>query len=88
MKTSFRKSFARDLEKLKNAKLRAQIQSTITNIEAATDLRQISDLKKIISTDNFYRIRVGEYRMGVAIKQDAIEFIRCLHRRDLYRHFP
>jgi len=88
MKTSYRTSFARDLKKLKDTKVRAAIESTITNVEAATELRQISELKKIVGTDNFYRIRVGEYRIGVVVEKDVVEFIRCLHRRDLYRYFP
>ena len=39
-------------------------------------------------TTNFYRIRIGDYRIGVAVEGDTVEFVRCLARRDLYRYFP
>ncbi len=36
-------------------------------------------------TANFYRIRVGEYRIGIVVEGDRVDFVRCLPRRDLYR---
>jgi mRNA interferase RelE/StbE len=39
-------------------------------------------------TGNFYRIRVGDYRLGAVVEGDQVEFVRCLSRRDLYRFFP
>jgi mRNA interferase RelE/StbE len=47
-----------------------------------------SFLRKLSGADDYYRIRVGEYRLGVVIQGDKVEFVRCLHRRDLYRFFP
>ena len=37
---------------------------------------------------NFYRIRVGDYRVGMVVEGNQVEFVRCLSRRDLYRFFP
>jgi ribosomal-protein-alanine N-acetyltransferase len=39
-------------------------------------------------SSDFYRIRVGDYRIGVAVEGDEVEFVRCLHRRDIYGYFP
>lgn len=47
-----------------------------------------SVLKKRNGTENCYRIRVKDYWIGVTIEEDTVEFVRCLHRRDLYRFFP
>jgi mRNA interferase RelE/StbE len=33
-------------------------------------------------------VRIGDYRLGLKISEDAIELIRFLHRRDIYRRFP
>ena len=38
--------------------------------------------------ENAYRIRVGRFRIGFFLEGDAIEFVRCLPRKDAYRHFP
>lgn len=88
MKTAFRKSFTRDLKKIKDNDVYARVQRVIEEVEAATDLQGIGNLKKMSGTTNFYRIRIGDYRIGIAVEEDAVEFVRCLARRDLYRYFP
>lgn len=37
---------------------------------------------------DYYRLRVGDYRIGLEIEGEIIVFVRCLHRRDIYRYFP
>ncbi len=88
MKVGFRKSFARDLKKVKDQATLDRVRAVIESVEAATDSGAIGDLKKLSGTDHFYRIRVGEYRVGVAIEGHIVEFVRFLRRRDLYRFFP
>ena len=39
-------------------------------------------------TSGFFRLRIVDYRIGVAVEGDAEAFSRVLHRRDVYRHFP
>lgn len=37
----------------------------------------------------FYRIRIGDYRIGLQIESDnLVYFVAFDHRRDIYRHFP
>jgi len=48
----------------------------------------VSNLTKLSGSSGFYRIRVGDYRIGIAVEEDEVEFVRCLHRRDIYRYFP
>ncbi len=88
MKTSFRKSFARDLKKVKNKDLLEQVRNLIEQVENATALQEIGDIKKMAGTQCYHRIRLGEYRLGVAVENDTIEFIRFLSRKDLYKYFP
>jgi mRNA interferase RelE/StbE len=33
-------------------------------------------------------MRLGDYRLGFVFEQGAITFVRCLHRREIYRYFP
>jgi mRNA interferase RelE/StbE len=88
MKTSFRKSFSRDLKKIKDQVLLDRIREVIEQVEAARDLQGVADVKKMSGTDGYYRIRIGDYRIGIAVEADVVEFVRVLHRRDLYRFFP
>ena len=88
MIAAFRKSFTRDLKKIKDREILRRVEEAVEEVEAAEDLRQIGNLKKMSGTTSFYRIRIGDYRIGIAVEGDTLEFIRCLARRDLYRFFP
>ncbi len=37
---------------------------------------------------NYYRIRIGDYRAGIIVEGLTVEFIRFLHRKDIYKYFP
>ena len=88
MKTTFRKSFAKDLRKIKDRHVLEAVRKVIEEVENMRDPLAIGHLKKMAGTTSFYRIRVGNYRIGLALEKDVFEFIRCLSRRDLYRFFP
>jgi mRNA interferase RelE/StbE len=89
MKTAFVKSFQRDLKALrKDHEMRRRIQKKIEEVEAASGLDELSSLKKLAGGENYYRIRVGDYRIGIVVEKDAVVFVRCLHRREIYRYFP
>lgn len=88
MRTGFRKSFARDLKKVKDQAILDRVREVIEQVEKAADPGAVDDLKKLSGAGNSYRIRVGDYRVGVTIAGDTVEFVRFLPRRDLYRFFP
>jgi mRNA interferase RelE/StbE len=75
MKTAFRKSFARDLKRLKDNDVLERVRQVIEEVEAATNLQGIGNLKKMSGTTNFYRIRIGDYRIGTAVEGDTVEFV-------------
>ena len=83
MTATFRTSFLRDVRKIRDPILLARIRAAIETVEAADDLRNVSDLKKLSGSSGFYRVRVGDYRIGVAIEDETVEFVRVLHRRDI-----
>ncbi len=89
MKTTFLKSFAKDLKKLeRNTKLLARVQEIILQVEAAESILTINNLKKLKSEGSYYRIRLGNYRIGLIIEDETVSLVRILHRREIYRYFP
>ena len=40
------------------------------------------------ASGNFYRIRVGSYRIGVEVEDDVVILLRFGHRSEIYRRFP
>ena len=88
MKTVFRASFQSDVKKLRDVTLLASIREAIEKIEQAQNSLEVVNLKKLRGAKGCYRVRVGEYRLGLIIVGDTVEFVRCLNRREIYRYFP
>ena len=88
MNVQFRASFSKDLRSIKNKNLLGRIRETIEYIEKAKKLSDIANLKKLKGGSIYYRIRVGEYRIGLTIEDDTVVFVRFLNRKEIYRYFP
>ena len=81
------KSFEKDTRKIKDEVLLQNIAYCIENVMAATSLQQIASLKKLKGFKFHYRIRVGDYRVGIFTKM-ILYFERFIHRKDIYKFFP
>lgn len=88
MKTEFTTSFAKDLRSIKDKNLRLRILELIEFVERASSLDAIPNLKKLRNSSNYYRVRLGAYRVGITIRGSTVSFVRCLHRKEIYRYFP
>ena len=90
MKTEFRKSFERDLKRIsRDAALFQRIRDVLAEVEGARTLSEVTSLKRLSGGNGtYYRIRIGDYRLGLEFLDGTVVFVRCLHRRDLYRYFP
>ena len=88
MKTLFKSSFAKDLKSIKSKDVLDAVAQLIERVESAQRLQAISDVKKLQSKGNYYRIKLGDYRVGITASKNEITFVRCLNRKDIYRRFP
>ena len=88
MNVEFRKSFEKDLNTLRDESLLQRIQAVIEEVEAAENFGDVSNLKKLKADGNYYRIRIGDYRIGIAFDENIVIFVRVLHRKEVYRYFP
>lgn len=88
MKVQFRKSFEKDLRKLRDREVLSRVQGIIGEVEASQRLDEISNFKKLKTQGNYYRIRVGDHRIGIMIDGETVNFVRILHRREIYKKFP
>lgn len=73
---------------MRNKDVRRHIRDTIDEIGRAQSLQELTGVKKLKGSGDYYRIRVGEYRIGVILAGDSVVFVRCLDRKDIYRYFP
>jgi len=88
VKVEFRKSFAKDLGKIRDQDLLDRIKVAIEEIENAENLLDMSNIKKLKADGDYYRLRVGNYRIGFIEDEEIISLVRVLHRREMYRYFP
>jgi mRNA interferase RelE/StbE len=88
LNTLFRQTFEKDLAAISNTRLLQRIQTIIEQVEKARTFQEISNLKQLDAKGKYYRIRLGDYRMGFVFENKSVTFVRCLHRREIYRYFP
>ena len=88
MKLAFTNKFLKQVSKLKDKKLAKEIEKVIESTEVATSLSEIKNLKKLKGHKDFYRIRVGDYRIGIQFKNSEFTFAAIDNRKDIYKYFP
>jgi mRNA interferase RelE/StbE len=82
------KAFEKDTDKIKDKRILFKIVDVIEKVREADDIISIKNIKKLKGSNKFYRIRIGDFRIGIIIDNDIVEFIRCLDRKDIYKYFP
>ena len=88
MNVEFKASFAKDLRKVRDERLKERVRETIEQVEQAGSLQEITNMKKLKGETGYYRVRVGDHRLGLSVEGDIVTFVRFLHRKDMYRYFP
>ena len=88
MRVEFRRTFEKDLRKIRDQTVLGKIKAIIELVEAAQTLDQVANVKKLKGEDGYFRIRLGDYRIGLFLQEDTILFVRIMHRREFYRYFP
>ncbi|MGL5076480.1 MAG: type II toxin-antitoxin system RelE family toxin, partial [Waterburya sp.] len=86
----FKDSFLKDIRSIKDKRLLSRLEQLILVVETVDDFSQLPNIKKLKGQKNkfYYRLRIGNYRVGIIIKQDIIIFVRFLNRKEIYRYFP
>lgn len=88
MNIRYEATFAKDLKRIRNKQLLRRIQSVIEELKSATDFEQVRNSRKLVGYDSYYRIRIGDYRIGVEVEGEIVYLVRFLHRKDIYSKFP
>lgn len=89
MKTLYLPSFLTDLKALKSTRVFNPIKTlAFEKIPSCSTLDEIRNLTKLTGYDDAYRIRVGDYRIGIFVNGNTLTFARVLHRKEIYRYFP
>lgn len=88
MKFRIEKSFDKDVDSISDKNVLKKLRTFVAAIEGAESIREIPHLKKIEGFSSFYRVKIGDYRLGLEISRREAVLVRFLHRKDIYRYFP
>jgi mRNA interferase RelE/StbE len=88
MEVVYLRSFLKDIKKIKDKNLKAQIKSILKAIEKADKLESLPNIKKLKGYSTVFRVRIGAYRLGVFKNAEVVEIARFLKRNDIYKVFP
>lgn len=88
MRVKFLSKFNKDLDKLNNRSLKQKVTKIIKDVEYANNIFDIHNIKKLKGDTISYRIRLGDYRIGIYFENNIFEFARIIHRKDIYKVFP
>ncbi|MGE0589302.1 MAG: type II toxin-antitoxin system RelE/ParE family toxin [Cyclobacteriaceae bacterium] len=88
MEVSFLKKFSKDLDKISNPNDLKAIADVIDLVKKANRIMDIPGTKKLVGFADAYRIRHGDYRIGIFVNKNAVIFARVAHRKDIYKIFP
>ena len=89
MKLLYGKRFNKDLDAIRHeAKVKKKLLELIEQIKETDSLANLKAVRKIEGYQNYFRIKVGNYRLGIKLTKKRIELIRFLHRKEIYRRFP
>ena len=90
MEVLFKRTFIKDFKKLpKNIqeKVREICLFIFPETKNFNEIRHFP-VRKIQGFNIYFRIKVGNYRIGFKKEGQSIVFMRVLHRKDIYRFFP
>ena len=88
MKVEFLSKFVADLDKINVVHVKKTVIRTIELVESVNHLSEIPNLKKLKGHKSAFRIKIGDYRIGIFIKGRTVEMARVVHRKDIHKVFP
>ena len=89
IKVVYAEDFLKDLKKLKGTPYYNSIKNLcFEKIPSLKTTSEIESLKKLKGHDSYFRVRKGDFRIGIKMEASIVTFLRCLPRKDIYKYFP
>jgi len=89
MDIEFSKSFEKQTSQIKDKALLIRLSKLVKRVMECKSLTEIPNLKPMVGYTGFYRIRLGEYRVGISLENKTVWFL-FFGKRDesTYKRFP
>lgn len=89
MQLSYSKAIAKDVKRIKDRRLLDKVEKIVLELKAADSLYDFrGDIKALSGAPDFYRIRIGDYRLMLKEVDSGVKLLHFRHRKDVYKEFP
>ena len=89
MKISYSKILLNDLKQIKNRNLKNDVIAIFDEIKSTNSVSDIHECIMLEGYSDYFRIRIGNYRLGCKIlSRDKVLIICFKHRSEIYKEFP
>jgi len=91
MQVKYLKKFDKDIAKIRLQSVADEVAAQIKAVKECSSLVEfirLPNVKKLVGHVDCYRIKFGDYRIGVKVIDNIIYFARFATRTAIYRIFP
>ena len=75
MEKELAKNLVKDLKNISDKEILKRIKSSILEIEIAPSIYDVQNVKYIVNSKSYFRIRIGDYRIGIKLENNLIKLI-------------
>ena len=68
--------------------IQESVKELIDSLEKAKSLGEINEVKKLSGFKDYFRIRIGNYRVGIKDENPAVILLCYMVRSQIYKSFP
>ncbi len=85
----YKLSFEKDVKRLRGNPVLKRLAKVLQELEVIKTLDEFSgDVKKMSGEEFYYRLRIGDFRIGFKLIDNQIELMHIRHRSNIYKVFP
>jgi mRNA interferase RelE/StbE len=88
VKVKYRKKFLKELSLIPSVQRIKIEQLVFKSLPEADSIHEIGSIEQMKGYPFCFKVRFGNYRIGLRMEDDVIVLEKALHRKDIYRHFP
>jgi len=88
MEVEYKKKFLKELSKLPLGYAKTIEEFVFDDLVNYSNLSDIGKVEKMTGYKNYFKIRFGNYRVGIKKENDCVIIETVKHRREIYKYFP
>jgi mRNA interferase RelE/StbE len=88
LKTLYSKKFLKDLASIPQNERTSIEKFVFERILFGKSLSELGKVEKLRGHEKHFKVRFGNYRIGLRLENEVIILERVLHRKEIYRYFP